>query len=353
MSVNITINSGGNQGPNQMGGPNQMAQPKPFYQNPGGNPYQQQPMGYQQQPQPGFGQPMGYQQQPIGYQQPQQQPLYQQPVYQQPIQQGVFIPQPNINNRKKTGWDRLAERDGIFIKQKFDWQEAITGCEQENVYYVYPLSKGGEKKGNKLFECKEKSSCCARLCLSGECRPFQVSVNTVDKEFEDLDNEPFLNIDRPCMCTCYCLQRPEMTVKYVANGADEFVGKVIDPCQCGNIVLNLYNKSGSQAYVLEGSCCQMGLWCKCPCEPCQNIEFKIKTALGEELSEVKKKSPGCFISQISDADNFSVVFPTGCTKEDKAVIMASVIFLDFRHFEEQPGKRKGGDVIVINNGGDD
>jgi len=143
------------------------------------------------------------------------------------------------------------------------------------------------------------------------------------------------------------MSRPEITVTCVLNGGEEFVGKVIDPCQCANIVLNVYNNHHSLAYIVDGSCCQLGIWCKFPCEPCQNIDFKVKGADGMELSNIKKKSPGCLVSSISDADNFALTFPQGCTKEDKAVLMCSVLFLDFRHFEENGGKKQEGTNVIV------
>jgi len=34
--------------------------------------------------------------------------------------------------------------------------------------------------------------------------------------------------------------------------------------------------------------------------------------------------------------NFGVAFPLNSTPEEKALIMAAVIFLDYRYFEESP-----------------
>lgn len=39
---------------------------------------------------------------------------------------------------------------------------------------------------------------------------------------------------------------------------------------------------------------------------------------------------------VSDADNFSLVFPKKAKKEMRAVLMAAVIMLDFMFFEESP-----------------
>ena len=42
---------------------------------------------------------------------------------------------------------------------------------------------------------------------------------------------------------------------------------------------------------------------------------------------------------LSDADNFSLVFPEGSNAEDRALLMAAVIMLDFMYFEEGPPNR--------------
>jgi len=239
--------------------------------------------------------------------------------------------------KKKKGFDRLVDRDGIFIKQKMELAEMMTGCEGENTYLVYPVSKDGDKKGKKLFKCKEKSGFCARQCLSGECRPFQLKIN-LDDDDEELDNEPFLLVDRPCKCTCYCCNRPEITVTYVEDGKNEYLGKIRDPWTCMNIVNEVYDKDNNLRYNIEGSCCQIGMHCKGPLECCEKIDFELKVPSGDIVAGIQKKSPGCLAAMVSDADNFSVHFPANCTKEDKALIMCAVLFLDFRYFEENQKK---------------
>jgi len=289
------------------------------------------------QPMPQGGYPPqqgGYPPQQGGYppQYPPQQGGYP-PQY--PPQQMMMMQSPP---KPKKGFDRL-DRDGIFIKQKFDMLEAMTGCEQGNTYYVYPLGKDGDKKGKKIFKAKEKSSCFAKQCMSGDCRPFQLKVNLED-ESEELDNEPFLLLDRPCKCTFACCNRPELTVTYVEDGKNEYVGKIRDPWTCCNIVNEIYDKDNNLKYKVEASCLQLGFHCKFPCEACETIDFDIKTPSGEVISTIQKRSPGCIAAAVSDADNFSVNFPANASKEDKALIMSCAMFLDYRYFEEKGGKQK-------------
>lgn len=73
--------------------------------------------------------------------------------------------------------DKLGSIYGVYIKQKFELLEAITGCETENKYVVYAADKEGEKiKKAPIFKAKEKSGILSRLCLKGDCRPFNVKV---------------------------------------------------------------------------------------------------------------------------------------------------------------------------------
>jgi hypothetical protein len=239
--------------------------------------------------------------------------------------------------KPQKGWERLATRDGVFVKQKFDLAEALTGCDQNNTYNVFPLSKDGEKKGKKIFKAKEKSSFCAKQCMAPDCKPFSLKINLQD-DLEELDNEPFLFLDRPCKCTFYCFNRPEMTVKYVEDGKDEYVGKIRDPWTCCNVVNEIYDKDNNLKFIIEASCLQVGFHCKGPLECCETIDFDVKTPSGEVISTLQKRSPGCAKAMLSEADNFAVHFPANATPEDKALIMCATLFLDFRYFEEKPQK---------------
>jgi len=320
--------------------------------------YSQYPPTYMPNTQPG----MQMQHYP-GLQGPQGYPQYPYPVYQQPMVNGqmpmmgqgqqmgypmdpeiaknyAMIPTPPFQQGqpiqvapvRKTGFQKLEELPGVFIKQKLEMLEIVSGCETENKYHVFAMDKNGNKKGRKIFKCKERSSCCARQCLSGACRPFSMEINTLIRG-EDDDYEPFLHLERPCKCTCLCFQRPEVQVMLVEGGRNEYLGKIIDPWNWCNMEFKVYDKDNAKKYTIEGSCCQLGVWCRCPCEPCQTIDFDVKSPSGEVISSLQKRTAGCVQSAVSDADNFALNFPPNSTLVDKALLMSAVLFLDFRHFE--------------------
>ena len=58
----------------------------------------------------------------------------------------------------KDALGKLEDVAGVFIKQKFELLEAVTGCETENKYHIFASDKDGDiKKKLILFKCKEKS----------------------------------------------------------------------------------------------------------------------------------------------------------------------------------------------------
>lgn len=221
----------------------------------------------------------------------------------------------------------------------------MSGCVPPSTFKIYPLGKDGEKRGRALFKAREESGCCNRQCLTADCRPFIMKVKLEDDD-EELDNENFLLIDRPCKCTWYCFNRPVITINCVEDGKDTYLGKVVNPWTLCNVMLNVFDKDNNHKYVVEASCCQLGFHLKnWPCEPCQTIDFDIKTPSGEVVSTLQKRAPSCLAAMLTDTDNFLLHFPKGCTKEDKALLLCATLFADYRFFEEKQ-KKKGGAINV-------
>ena len=289
----------------------------------------QYPPGQQQQgyPQQGYP-PQGFQQQPF--------PGGPQPQYiANPYNQPMIVPSSALHNL--SGFDKLMNMPGVFVKQKFELLEAMTGCETENKYVVYPANADGSKVKDSMFKAKEKSSWLARNCLAGHCRPFNVKVE------HEGSGSKFLWLHRECSLTCCCFNRPFMEVFYTEGGKEpgDYIGKIINPFKWCNKELQILDNKNDLKYIIWGDCCQLGFWCKFPCEPCQTIEFQILDAGRNPTNgRLMKKSAGCLKAAISDADNFSLVFPQQATREDRALLMSAVIMLDFMYFEENPNQNQ-------------
>lgn len=162
-------------------------------------------------------------------------------------------------------------------------------------------------------------------------------------KFGDGDENMFMWLERECVCFCFCMNRPEMIVNI--NYPDDEgkgrkpatrIGRIEWPFLCCSIGLNIYDKDNKLKFKIAGECCQAGIICKgYPCKSCQEVFLNIYDANGNELTPLTKWSKGCLKSAISDADNFSVVFPQNSTPEDKALIFSSVLMLDYCYFEDK------------------
>ena len=282
-------------------------------------------------------------QQPMMVQQPMMQPQMMQPQMMQPqMMQGQMMMQPQMMMMQPQmmmmpqmmelgGFNRLLASKGVFIKQKLELLEVVTGCQTENSYNVFELGEDGEKKGEAFLKAKEKSDTCARIFLPSSCRPFKMKIN---HKGGNQDHNNFLDMDREYTCTCFCLNRPEMTVTNTENGENNRIGKVTNPFLCCDYGVDVYDKDNMITHLIRGDCCQLGIWCPLPCKDCQIVNFDIKTSNGQKVAQLTKKPTGFCKAAVSEVSYFAVEFPQNATKEERALLMASAIMLDFQYFEE-------------------
>ena len=80
--------------------------------------------------------------------------------------------------------------------------------------------------------------------------------------------------------------------------------------------------------------------CKCPCDPCNHVEFELKDGqTSNNLAHITKTGAGFVKNAISSTDNFSVPFPSTATWQDKALLLGAALFIDYMMFEEKPEKK--------------
>jgi len=245
---------------------------------------------------------------------------------------------------------KLLALPGVYVKQKFDLMEALTGCERENTYYVYARDKHDKdkKKGKKLFKYKEKSSFYER-CLTGSCKPFKMKCKN---EQQMAGDEYCMRCQKDCACTYLCFNRTKMVCWYTEaenkNDAGEAVlGSCYDPWDCVNFSFKLLNEKDECKYFIKASCCQCYFWMRCPCETCQLVVFKIHegdNAGANEVGELRRTGRDCLKQAVmgDDADEFSVDFPDNSDWVSRAMLMNLVVFIDYTMFEDSSDQQQKG-----------
>lgn len=148
---------------------------------------------------------------------------------------------------------------GLFIKQKAEAFEAMTGYETCNKYKVYLTGpdcvRGKDQEA--YYKAKEESGCFQRQCC-GNMRAFEMKIYGPDKQI-------FIVLKRPFKCSCCCCNLPELHIED-ANGNK--VGKVMNIFDCCNDRFTIYDHNDMPIMTIHGDCCQWGKVCTMPMGPC-------------------------------------------------------------------------------------
>lgn len=224
-------------------------------------------------------------------------------------------------------FNTLMSLNGVIVEQKPQYIEGLTGYQQENVYYIYPLSADGKVTDNMplLFIAKETSECCTRQCCTND-RPFELDVLTPA-------NQTILHVVRPFKCQCCCFNLPEISV-YFPNDLNTPIGSCKNKFSCFNDLFTIYDNQEMPLLTIHGECCQLSKFCFCPMEGCNTIHFDIFNQRTNQQGLIDKKWSSCVREAFSNADTFVVVFPPQSTLAERVLILASTFLIDFMYFEQ-------------------
>jgi hypothetical protein len=159
----------------------------------------------------------------------------------------------------------------------------------------------------------------------------------------------FLTFRRQYQCTVLCCNRPLLEVSCNWPGAKGVIGYIRNPFSFCDLAFTIHEVAGGPViYEVSGSCCQCGIHCTCPCDPCKEIKFDITTAAKGYMKTgiLEKVWAGCAKELLSNADEYTIKFPEGIPWTHKALLVATCIFLDYRYFEESPGRRNDAAVAA-------
>lgn len=252
---------------------------------------------------------------------------------------GMMPPAPSFAPSINTTELLAALPYGIFVKQKFDVLEVLTGMDMENTYMVYERGPNPETDvaPRPLFMCKEKSTWCARNCMAASAKPFEMKVFKCFDGHNAIFNDPVLSMFRECKCTCLCFNRPELVVYYTEGKRNDYLGKVVDTWDCMHHSFQVIDAHGAVRYTIQANCCQCGLCCKCPCEPCEKVVFELWSGQMAKMEGqiLKLGKRNILQNMLSNADNFSIPFPPGSTWQDRSLLLSAVLMIDFMLFEEK------------------
>ena len=223
----------------------------------------------------------------------------------------------------------------LLIKQEPELFEGLTGCEQPNIYHVFGNSPLGVKY---LFKCMEKSGFCMRRFCPSTQRSFDMDIihcSSVDQLGLGY-TIPFATMQKPFMCTCCCICRPEIEVRL--NSTSQSIGKVKYICTMCDPTFEVYSMTGGLKYIVTADCCQCALRCPGFISKTSRGTFEILDASNNQRVGQITKEPSASVSEmITDADTYIVNFPQTADAYDKLLITGLALMIDYQFFETDAG----------------
>ena len=147
-----------------------------------------------------------------------------------------------------------------------------------------------------------ESSCFMRQCCGAQ-REFNLDIYMRDRMNPEEGRGPILShAFRPFKCCEFvCFNRPEMFVK---NASNQHIGHVFNPFTCcswdvdvsgpaehrydnGEVDPEAAKAIAGTPWKLSATCCQLGIYCRCPCDPCKRVIFEIKDSEDNVVGELQ------------------------------------------------------------------
>ena len=76
--------------------------------------------------------------------------------------------------------------------------------------------------------------------------------------------------------------------------------------------------------MINGSCCQCGLLCRCPVDYIRNKVL--------DKNKTRELWSGCTRALFSDADRYCLKFPINMSLIFRILVLTAAILIDYRHF---------------------
>eukprot|EP01112_Ceratiomyxa_fruticulosa_P015778 TRINITY_DN468_c0_g2_i1.p1 TRINITY_DN468_c0_g2~~TRINITY_DN468_c0_g2_i1.p1 ORF type:complete len:372 (-),score=69.33 TRINITY_DN468_c0_g2_i1:189-1166(-) len=294
--------------------------PAPYYPNPAaplppGSPY---PVGVPP--------PVGYAAAPYG--QPPQ------PVMMIPTVAPLPVVVPVIGS--VNGQDPLLEGllafPSLLLKQQVQdvCVEMYCRWAHSNKYNIYNPNLGQGWYQQQILHVEEDSECCARFCCHAR-RGMNLRVLTADDREVIMIDRPF-HLYTKGGCFCYCSDLFYQIIDVYSGKDTQFghakLGRVRQNFSFFKPYLSILNAEGDEVYRVLASCID-----------CGRRSFRIFRAhehdmeKRNQIGKIRKKWGGFTQEFLTNCDNFSIRFPVDANHVQRALIIATSLFIDYLYYE--------------------
>lgn len=234
------------------------------------------------------------------------------------------------------GLSCMSNCNKIMIKERFNIFEAIASTlgEGTNTRSQYRIFRDDDEE---IFFAVEKAGLrrwFLQTCFP-DCAPWDVDIYITENRESVTPGHSAFTLHRPCSFSFICCNtsRPVIDVTDVETGVR--LGSIKEPFVCCDYKFILQGSDDKTVMEVDGENCQWGLCCSSPCGPCSEVDLQVRQTNSGSTAHVQRKMPLCsnFLLRKEQEDtNYVVDFGTLQAPEDKALLMALAIHIDFKFF---------------------
>jgi len=245
--------------------------------------------------------------------------------------------------------------DGLFIQQKLEIFEAITGCDTKNRYHITPIPLGMPDPPPKewikqfketaaqapLLKAKEDSACLERICLP--------HIRSFTMPFQDGAGSTFFTLERPFHCTmmtpCCILCPQEMKLNDASGAQAAHAIEEFRCCWCFTRAFSANDEAGNAMYKVHVPECSSSRGCNICAPSCFNESYDMDVYDATESKVVSVMSsvwPGCNCGGLTERSNLVLRFPADANPKQRASLVAALMLIEFAHFEWRRQENNGG-----------
>jgi len=222
---------------------------------------------------------------------------------------------------------------------KIEYNECCCCSEYNNKYNVFTKVNNNNDIFKFLFQGKEFISCKDYSCSDYCDNPYTIGINKVVKAFPEVKSKPFAKIEKACSFTCFCLGRPEATIK-VNYDDSKNLGRINVPCSMGDTTYYIYNSKNKLKYIIDADYCQVGIICMkniCGCLPEVFFEIYEPKDSGHQIVGTIQRIPGKYETFMRVLDCYQIMFPTNATGEERFLLLCVVFMIEYQIFRKKSG----------------
>lgn len=195
----------------------------------------------------------------------------------------------------------LSTLNGLFIHQKKEWTQIMTGFESKNRYAIF------DTNGTELFHAMEKKKSIFLRIFLRALRPWEIVI-------QDPNNQTILTIKRPFHFYLHEID--------VFAGENQYLGKIKRHFSVFCNRYSVFDTNNQKIFTLFGPF--LHPW-----------TFEIRTDDKKVHGKIVKKWSGLLKEGFTAADNFGITFPAEWDDKLKLLFLGGVFLVDFVHFESR------------------